>query len=321
VIWVSWRQQRTETLIAAGVLILLAALLVPTGLHMASVYDRDGLAACSSQSTFGCNEAVAAFDRRFSGLYNLVGWFNLIPGVIGVLLAAPFILELESGTFKLCWTQSVTRRRWLIGKLGITVAAALLAALAMTALLTWWRGPLDRLRGRMSTNVFDFEGIVGFGYVLFALGLALAIGAIWRRAVPVLIIAFAGYTIARVFVQDWLRERYESPLSATWQEARHAPGPNLAHAWILDEAPSNRAGHTLSQPNLRAIQSCSGAVTGGVRRIDPSCLAARGGGYVHAVFQPASRFWLFQGIETALFGGVGVVCILFAAWWVHERTS
>jgi len=39
------------------------------------------------------------------------------------------------------------------------------------------------------------------------------------------------------------------------------------------------------------------------------------------VYQPAGRFWLFQGIETALFGGVGVVLILFAAWWVHERVS
>ena len=31
-IWVGWRQQRTETLIALGILALLAAVLVPTGL-------------------------------------------------------------------------------------------------------------------------------------------------------------------------------------------------------------------------------------------------------------------------------------------------
>jgi hypothetical protein len=321
VIWVSWRQQRTETLIAAFVLVLLAALLVPTGLHMASVYDRDGLASCSAQSSVSCSQAVGSFFQRFDALNSLIGWFNLIPGVIGILLAAPFVLELESGTYKLCWTQSVTRRRWLAGKLGMTIATALLAALAMTVLMTWWRAPLDHLQGRMQTSVFDFEGIVGFGYVLFALGLALAIGAVWRRAVPALIIAFAGYTVARIFVQGWLRERYESPLSVTWQAAKRAPGPNLAHAWVLDQQPSDRAGHALTQPGLNAIQSCSGAATGGVKRMDPSCLVARGGGYMHAVFQPASRFWLFQGIETALFGGIGLVCILFAAWWVHERTS
>jgi hypothetical protein len=321
VTWVRWRQQRTETLIAAGVLVLLAALLVPTGLHMASVYDRDGLASCTAQSSFNCNQTVNAFLQRFDALNSLIGWFNLIPGVIGILLAAPFILELENGTFKLCWTQSVTRRRWLAGKLGITVAAALLAALAMTALMTWWRSPLDHLQGRMQTSVFDFEGTVGFGYVLFALGLALAIGAVWRRAVPALIISFAGYIAARIFVQSWLRERYESPLSSTVAIAKRAPGPNLTHAWILSEAPSDRTGHTLTQPVLSAIRSCASPATGGVKRIDPSCLGGRGGGYMHAVFQPASRFWLFQGIETALFGGIGLMCILFAAWWVHERTS
>ena len=44
-IWVAWRQQRSETLMAIVVLALLAALFVPTGLEMASRYDRDGLAA------------------------------------------------------------------------------------------------------------------------------------------------------------------------------------------------------------------------------------------------------------------------------------
>ena len=47
VIWVGWRQQRTETLIAAAILAAIAALLVPTGLAMASAYHHDGLAACA----------------------------------------------------------------------------------------------------------------------------------------------------------------------------------------------------------------------------------------------------------------------------------
>ncbi len=42
---------------------------------------------------------------------------------------------------------------------------------------------------------------------------------------------------------------------------------------------------------------------------------------MHAVYEPASRFWLLQGIETALFGGIALVLILFAAWWTHQRTA
>jgi hypothetical protein len=317
--WVTWRHQRTEMLIAVGVLALLAALLVPTGLHMASVYDQNGLAACVNTNSRDCNGVVEAFTMRFDRLAGLFGWYNLIPGVIGVLLAAPFVLELESGTFRLAWTQSITRRRWLAAKLGVTVAAALLAALALTALMTWWRIPLDHLHGRMETNVFDFEGIVGFGYVLFALGVSLAVGAIWRRTVPAVIIGFGVYTAVRIFVQQWLRQRYESPLANTWL-ATKGFGPHLRDAWIITGQPSDKFGHPLSQA-FGVIQACSRAVNDHTRNIDPSCLARHGAAYNHVVYQPASRFWLFQGIETAIFGGAGIALILFAAWWVHERAS
>jgi hypothetical protein len=129
-----------------------------------------------------------------------------------VLLAGPFVLELENGTYRLAWTQSITRRRWIATNLGIKVGAALLVALAMTLLVTWWRAPLVHLEGRMDNSGYDFEGTVALGYTLFALGLALAAGVVWRRTVPALVVAFAGYIAARIFVDTWLRElRVSSP--------------------------------------------------------------------------------------------------------------
>jgi hypothetical protein len=319
VIWLSWRQQRTETLIVAVMLALIAALLVPTGIDMASRYDHDGLSACAAASSAGgCGEAIEAFTGRFDWVVSLIPWLNLIPGVIGIALAAPLLLELESGTYRLAWTQSITRRRWLAFKLGTTALAAVVAALAMIALVTWWRMPLDHLHGRMETNVFDFEGTVGVGYVLFALGLSLAVGAVWRRTVPALITGFAGYTVVRIFVQNWLRERFEAPLTSTWPARSGFSTPKLDKAWVLELRPSDRLGHTIAQP-LSPRPACARTIEKGVQAIDPSCLPRNL--FNHAVYQPASRFWLFQGIETALFAGTAVVLILFAAWWVHERTS
>ena len=128
---------------------------------MASRYDHDGLSACAAAtSDEGCQQAIQVFTARFDSIMNLLPWLNLIPGVIGVALAAPLLLELESGTYRLAWTQSITRRRWLAFKLGTAVLTAVLAAVAMTALVTWWRTPLDHLHGRIE-NVFDFEGTVG----------------------------------------------------------------------------------------------------------------------------------------------------------------
>ena len=175
--WVSWRLQRTETLIAAGILALVAALLVPTGITMASAYHHDGLAAClGANPSYSCTQAIVGFQLRFRPLFGLLDWFTLIPGLIGVLLAAPFVLELENGTYRLAWTQSVTRRRWIATKLAVPIAAALLIAAALILLTTWWRAPFVHLNGRMETGSYDSEGTVVFGYTLFALGLALAIG-------------------------------------------------------------------------------------------------------------------------------------------------
>jgi hypothetical protein len=117
--WVAWRLQRTETLIAAGVLLVVAVLLLPSGLEMASAYHRDGLASCLGADKGGsCGDAIASFGSRFDRVGNLVPWLTLLPGLIGVLFAAPFVGELESGTYRLAWTQSVTRRRWIGGSSG-----------------------------------------------------------------------------------------------------------------------------------------------------------------------------------------------------------
>jgi hypothetical protein len=317
VIWVSWRQQRTETLIAAAILVVLAAVLVPTGIGMANAYDRDGLAACLVQNpSEGCGGAIQAFLSRYQPLDNLASWFTLIPGLIGVLLAASFVLELENGTYRLAWTQSITRRRWILTRLGTCIAAAIAAAIAMTVLLTWWRAPIVDLNGRMESGVFDFEGTVAAGYVLFALGLALAVGAVWRRTVPALIVAFIGYVAARVFVDTWLRQRFQEPLAQTWLQTRgDAPPSSLRHAWVLEQYPSDRLGRYLDLFN----GPCERAA-GAVRGIDKTCLLQQGPGYMHAIYHPASRFWLFQGIETTLFAGLAIALIGFAAWWTHRPT-
>jgi hypothetical protein len=324
VTWVSWRQQRAETLIAAAILALLAALLLPTGIEMANAYRHDGLSACLAQNpSSSCNQAIQSFSSRFESTGNLAAWFTLAPGLIGALLAAPFILDLESGTHRLAWTQSITRGRWIATKLGITIGAALVFALGMTLLATWWRAPLVHLDGRMDNSAFDSEGTVVFAYTLVALGLALAVGVVWRRTVPALMAAFVGYVAARIFVDTWLRQRFEAPLTATWRAVFPSHGgpagpiaapASLNHAWVLSQYASDKLGHGTLGP-------CVHVVSSGVRSINGNCIARHGAGYVHAVYQPASRFWLFQGIETAMFGGAGVLLIAFAAWWTHERTA
>jgi ABC-type hemin transport system ATPase subunit len=52
------------------------------------------------------------------------------------------------------------------------------------------------------------------------------------------------------------------------------------------------------------------------------CLVEFGpGAYNLELFHPADRFWLFQGIETALFVALAVLLLLASVHWVRRRIS
>jgi hypothetical protein len=273
VIWLSWRQQRGETLLTALALALVGALAVPPALH------------------------------HHDSLYGNLRWLNLLIPLIGVALAAPFILDLENGTTAFAWTQSVTRRRWLATRLGIAVVTALVAAGAYSLLVEWYRRPLDAINGPFSDSSFDSRGIVPLAYALLAFGLALALGVVWRRIAPAMIIAFSGVFAARLFFESWLRARLLTPVTATWAGS-HEPS-NYRGAWMLTNRASNRAGRIYPEgPPI--VHTCGRS----------GCFWHEKASYTHAIYHPASRFWEFQGIEFALVGGLAALFIAFAAWRV-----
>jgi hypothetical protein len=318
-IWVGWRQQRLETFIAAGLLAVLAAVAIPVGLHAASVYTHDGLGACADGPLQGaCGVQLPEFLSRFDGLNILFTWSTLVPALAALLFAAPFVLDLDGGTYRLLWTQSITRRRWTATKLGLAVAGTAAVAGCLVGLAMWTRAPLDHLNGRMSTNAYDAEGIVPIAYALLVLGIAVAIGAVWRRTVPALLISFALYVVARVFMDSWLRERLLTPLKMTWLTS--TLGPNLNHALVIDQFISDKTGRRLSNVGGPCFRSSSGPLFSHTS----VCAQPHARGvhvYMTALYQPASRFWELQGIEFGIVAGLGALLVLFAAWWTQRRIA
>jgi hypothetical protein len=303
VIWLSWRLQRTETFVALGIFALLAALLIPTGISMIDAYHHDGLGACLSVTgSAHCMGEIGGFRQRFQPLSDNATWFTLVPGLIGVLLAAPFLYDLEHGTYRLAWTQSITRGRWLLGKLGLPILTALLAAGALTALFTWWRSPFAHLDGRLEHGTYDVTGTVVIGYTLFALGLALALGVLWRRVAPALMVAFVGYFAARILVDYRLRDHLVAPVHATWKGMLHQPA-SFANARVLN---------MVEIINGHRISLGGGLSGGGVKFVTPN----PGRAVFHAAYIPVSDFWPLQLTETALFAGLALLLIAFATWRV-----
>jgi hypothetical protein len=186
---------------------------------------------------------VSSFLIRFTGLNLLFTCSSIVPALAALLFAAPFVLDLDNGTYRLYWTQSITRRRWIVTKLTLSVAASVVVAGSLVVLATWSRAPIDHLNGRMGVNAYDAEGIVPIAYALFVLGVAVAIGALWRRTVPALLVAFV-VVIGLAFVDSWLRQRLLSPVKTTWLANRS--GPNLNQALVINQFVSNKSGRELA---------------------------------------------------------------------------
>jgi hypothetical protein len=319
VIWLGWRQQRNEALIVAAAIALLAALLIPTGIHMANVYDQTGAAACITSQSESCNTVLMSFLDRFHGLTSLFNWLQLLPAMLGALLAVPLVLELEQGTYRLAWTQSVTRRRWLVTKLALLGAGVVVAAALLTVLLTWWRQPLDDVEGGFSENAFSFEGIVPYAYLLFAAALALAAGVVLRRTAPAFAIALLGFFAARFFVTDSLRPHFMEPVVKILNKPP-SPG-SLRDTWVIN-GPSLVDSHG-NRPSRALLDQCLGPgphIAGGPQRVPIECLTNLGL-HTRVEYHPADRFWTFQWIETGIYVGVSAALVAFAAWWILKRVS
>jgi hypothetical protein len=246
---------------------------------------------------------------------NLAVWFNLVPVVLGALLAAPFVAEFERGTFRFAWTQSITRNRWLAARLALIVAAALAASLLLTLLLAWWRGPLDDVNGRMPDG-FSLEGVVPIAYTLFAVALVLAIGVVMRRTAAAVGLALVVFFAVRVTLENWARPRYAEKIKESWVGGSER---DLHDAWVFRNGGELRLADG-QPPDPAVVAACAGEGSG--KTFDAACLAEHDiVSYTHAVYHPASRFWLFQGIEAGIFTAFTVALIAFSLWWIRKRIS
>jgi hypothetical protein len=109
--WLTWRQFRTQTLLTLAALAAIAVTVGITGPHLAHLFHTE-IAGCLGQSgTHACsNDTLNAFTATDSFLQHFLGYaLIVIPGLIGAFWGAPILArELEAGTHRLVWNQSIT---------------------------------------------------------------------------------------------------------------------------------------------------------------------------------------------------------------------
>ena len=310
--WVVWRQGRSENVLIGALLAALAALLLLTGAHMHSVFDGNQLSLCTNAShrPASCALLSSAFESQFNTLNQLGSWLGLTSGLLGVLLATPIVLELDQGTYRLAWTQSITPRRWLTTRLAALGLGALIGGGLMIALATWSRQPLDLLIGRIDPNSFDLEGIVPVAYTLFAASAVLAIGTITRRTGLAVSAGFGTYVIARLIVRA-VRQDLIAPVRAVLPIPQGPPG--IFHAWEISHGFTDSRGHPIPSSIVTGCFDAHGNLV-------PQCLAHHHV-YQTFVFEPASRFWPLQAVEAGIFLALSAGAIGLTVWWIRQRIA
>lgn len=343
----AWLQSRTQNLLAAGALAIVAALLAATGPHLVHLYN-DVVAGCAARGD--CSAARDSFLRSDASLRTALDALVMVmPAFVGIFWGAPMVArELESGTYSFAWTQSVSRARWLGVKLGLLGLASVAAAGLLSLAVTWWAAPLDHAHMAKFTT-FDERDVVPLGYAAFAFALAVLAGVVIRRTLPAIVAALLLFVGARLAVWHWVRPHLAavSQTNLPMTEVHRVgfiPGPagpeftvgngSIDNAWVLSGRIVDKAGHPTSSaglhhfletncplianhiahsprgggpPNLNAMRDCFAQVTANFD--------------LHVTYQPPGHYWQLQWFELAIFLAASLALSALSFWWVRRRSG
>lgn len=333
-IWLTWRQFRAQ---AATIGVLVAALAV--------------VLLAAGRPLVGRGSAPTEADTvlYFGGIVAVY----VLPGLIGAFWGAPLVArELEAGTHRLVWNQTVTRTRWLITKLAVTGLGAVAATALLSLAVSWWAGPFDAasqpstiagdtpaesITARLSPWVFGARGVVPLGYAAFAFVLGVTVGILLRRTVVAMAVTLGVFIAVQLAMPLAIRPHVVPPVSETVmitptnlakfgvnggenriEELRVAPP---AGAWVLSNVTVDSSGRAVQPPSWLidcALPPGSGDEPPAAWQHCFTELADQG--YRQRVtYQPAGHFWSLQAAETAIYLALSALLAGLCIRWTHHR--
>ena len=334
-IWLTWRQFRASAAAVLGALAVAALAMVVTGPQLADLLKTSG------ESFFDRLETDTLLKQVF-----VVGTLltYVVPGVVGAFWGAPMVArEIEAGTHRLVWTQSITRTRWLGTKLAVAAAAAALAG-SLGLLLTWWGSPLDEavrlgfggdtlFGARIRPELFGSRGLVAVATSVLALVIGVTVGLLIRRTVAAMAVTFVTVATMQLLMPVLVQERLAAPETVTTaitkdnlmfvtgvpddpetpvggiEVAMDKPG-----AWVTAQATVDARGDAVE--SLPAyVRDCAEGTGANDEDLD-ACIAklAADGIQQQIAYHPASQFWVLQWRAAALLVGAAAGLAGFCFW-------
>jgi hypothetical protein len=324
-IWLTWRLQRAELILLGIMFTGLTGLLVLTHSDVVALSHLQSGEACPGVFVDRAGNCIVKTSWLYQLVDGVLPFLNFLPLIAAILLALPIVAELENGSYRLAWTQGITRDRWTRVKFGVLLAGGVTFAAIFALTFERWSSPDDALRGRLDKNDFDFRGVVPVGHTIFAIGLMLAIGCVIRRPVPAIVISAIAYVGIRLPFILWIRERLISPLTKEIplnSDPVGQAGPVFNKGlntgdWVLSSFWRTSTGERINGSQLERLCPPSSMTS---RDSLPRCIEQHGITQF-VTYHPDSRYWSFQLIETGIFLAVGLALIGFAAWWVMRRVE
>ncbi len=340
-IWLTWRQFRGSVAVVLGALSIAAVALAITGPQLAETLRANGEDFFTVLGTDAMKNAVFTIGTALA---------YVVPAVVGAFWGAPMVArEIEAGTYRLVWNQSITRSRWLATKLGIAGLGAVVAG-SIGLVMTWWSGPLDDavLKGftdnsplsvpRIWPDIFGSRGLVPIGMAVLALAIGVTAGLVVRRTVAAMAVTLATIVAVQVvmpvFVQSHLMapESFTTALSSENIRGFMMSGDQSAADPLIEvEVASGKPGSWVTEnrtldPDGDPVEylppwalACAPEPRANPATVDACFTRLADEGYRQQVqYQPASRFWAMQLRETGLLLGVAALLTGFCFWRIRR---
>ncbi|WP_031087585.1 ABC transporter permease [Streptomyces sp. NRRL WC-3549] len=270
--WLVLRRHRMALLCLLGVTVL-------TSLWI--VYQRGQLVALLDAADWPEKDLTQPVGgRQYDYLTLLLGAF---PVVLAVFLGAPLIsADIEQGTAQLVTTQSVTRRRWLVAKLGWCFGAALSAGAVLSAVFTWWWRPYRSVLSFswLGAQVFDNTGPVLPALTLFLTAAGVTIGVLLRRVLASMVVTFV-FAVAVETAWDMFRQNLAPTRMFTYPVDADLPA-RFSESYEVDRWIGSADGHlygwgVCSEASEKAQEAClaeKGIVNNVIEYLDYSQMTA-----------------------------------------------
>ena len=315
--WLMWRQHRHQLVVVLALLAALAGGYAILRGALEHYLTTSGLTDCLKDPDEGCGHAVGGLRDVHSGLVDDIVYLTFLPALAGLFIGAPLVAaETEHGTHRFVWTQAVSRERWVWTKLMVPCLLCGAAGAGVGLLTGWMLSPYVH-GGAISPVATGYLGLQGLspGFAaMFAFSLGAAAGAWSRRTLPAMAVTVAVFVVVRL-AWELNRWRFLAPVKVLYpvDAARARVGRS---DWR-----SGSGGYVLgSGQRVSDAQILSWCPTGGGKSGLSGCLAAHGVEQLDW-YEPAGRFWQYQGIDAAFFGALSAALLILAAWRTLRRVG